>query len=155
MVVRAPPPRWSGGCALCANNPKAHVPMALHSPCSSPGLFVHPTRGSAFSVERFCFAFVVPLHPYRFRDNIVGVIKGKVGLKRVQHRLEFLYSLDLQIEGEGLVLPSLEASISLHEGKVGLRLKVKVDRPPLRECKGCSKRDCNRVRVKMHMVFYV
>ena len=26
------------------------------------GLFVHPMWGSAFSVERFCFAFVVPLH---------------------------------------------------------------------------------------------
>ena len=67
------------------------------------------------------------LHPYRFRDNIVGVIKGKIGLQRVQRWFEFLYCLDLQIEGEGLVLPSLEASISLHDGKVGLRLKVKVD----------------------------
>ena len=54
------------------------------------------------------------LQPYRFRDNVVGLIKGKVGLKRVQSWFEFLYELDLQIEGEGLVLPSLEASISLH-----------------------------------------
>ena len=52
------------------------------------------------------------LHPYRFRDNTVGVIKGKIGLKRVQSWFECLYGLDLQIEGEGLVLPSLEASIS-------------------------------------------
>ena len=33
----------------------------------------------------------------------------------------------MQQEGEGVVLPSLEATVSLHEGKVGLRLKTKVD----------------------------
>ena len=67
------------------------------------------------------------LHSYRFSDNMVGVIRGKIGLTRVQSWFEFLYDLDLQQEGEGLVLPSLEASISLHEGKVGLRLKVKLN----------------------------
>ena len=35
--------------------------MTLHSPRTLPGLFVHLTWGSAFSAERFCFAFVVPL----------------------------------------------------------------------------------------------
>ena len=67
------------------------------------------------------------LNPYRFRDNIVGVLRGKIGLARVQRWFEHIYGLDLQVEGEGVVLPSLEATLSLHEGKVGLRLKTKVN----------------------------
>ena len=67
------------------------------------------------------------LHPYRIRDNIVGLLRGKVGLARVQRWFEHIYGLSLQVEGEGVVLPSLEATLSLHEGKVGLRLKTKVN----------------------------
>ena len=54
------------------------------------------------------------LQPYRFRDNIVGVLRGKVGLARVQRWFEHVYQLNLEQEGEGVVLPSLEATISLH-----------------------------------------
>ena len=57
----------------------------------------------------------------------MGVLRGKVGLARVQRWFEHIYGLDLQVEGEGVVLPSLEATLSLHEGKVGLRLKTKVN----------------------------
>ena len=50
----------------------------------------------------------------------------------MQRWFEFLHEHDLQQEGEGMVLPSLEASISLHdilasrEGST-LGLKVRVD----------------------------
>ena len=57
--------------------------------------------------EKYLPPGTLMLDPYRFRDNIVGVIRGKIGLTRVQKWFEFLYSLDLQQEGEGLVLPSL------------------------------------------------
>ena len=36
--------------------------MTLHASRTLPGLFVHPSLGSAFLVERFCFVLVVPLH---------------------------------------------------------------------------------------------
>ena len=51
------------GLLSCACIPKTVVTMTLHLPRTPPGLFVHPTWGFAFSVERFCFAFVVLLHP--------------------------------------------------------------------------------------------
>ena len=57
----------------------------------------------------------------------MGVLRGNVGLARVQRWFEHIYGLDLQVEWEGVVLPSLEATLSLHEGKVGLRLKTKVN----------------------------
>ena len=57
----------------------------------------------------------------------MGVLRGKVGLARVQQWFDFLYEIDLLQGGEGMVLPFLEASLSLHEGRVGLRLKVRVD----------------------------
>ena len=50
------------GLPLGACKPKTVVTMTLHSPRTLPGLFVHPTWGSVFSAEHFCFAFVVPLH---------------------------------------------------------------------------------------------
>ena len=71
----------------------------------------------------------LPLPPYRFRDNIVGIITGRLGLNRVQRWFEEVYRVDLQQEGEGWVLPSSEAVITIHQGisKVGLRLKKKVN----------------------------
>ena len=50
----------------CACKHKTVVSMAIYSPRTSPGLFVYPTSGAAFSVERFCFIFVVPLHTTLF-----------------------------------------------------------------------------------------
>ena len=76
---------------------------------------------------KFLLARSLILHHYWFRDNIVGVLRGEVGLARVQRWFEHIYELNLQQEGEGVVLPSLEATICLHEGKVGLKLKTKVD----------------------------
>ena len=51
--------------------------------------------------------------PYRFRDNIVAVLRGNVGLARVQLWFECLYEVDLQQEGEGGMRPSPEATVSL------------------------------------------
>ena len=50
------------GLPLCACIPKTVVTMTLHSPRTLLGLSVHPTWGCAFSVERFCLAFVLLLH---------------------------------------------------------------------------------------------
>ena len=71
----------------------------------------------------------MPIDPYRYMDNIVGVICGSVSLSRIQKALHAVYGLELQQEGEGSVLPSLEAILSLNavSGSVGLRLKPKVD----------------------------
>ena len=59
----------------------------------------------------------IPIHPYRYMDNLVGAVQGRVGMKRVHEPLkrafEKLYHLDLQIESEGLVLPSLSAVLSI------------------------------------------
>ena len=51
------------GLPLCACKPETMVTMTLHAPRTLPGLFVHPTWGSGFSVERFYYAFVGLLHP--------------------------------------------------------------------------------------------
>ena len=71
----------------------------------------------------------MPIDPYRYMDNIVGVICGSVSLSRIQKALHAVYGLELQKEGEGSVLPSLEAILSLDtvNGSLGLRLKPKVD----------------------------
>ena len=71
----------------------------------------------------------LPLDPYRYTDNIMGVICGSVSLSRLQKALHALYGLELQHKGEGKVLPSLEAMWTLDQatGKVDLRLKSKID----------------------------
>jgi hypothetical protein len=77
--------------------------------------------------SKYLPAMSLPLDPYRFRDNIVGLLNGRVKLARVRKWFEWIYGVELQIEGEGQVLPSLEAELSLVGGRVGLRLKRKVD----------------------------
>ena len=61
--------------------------MALHSPRSSPRLFVHPTWGYAFSVERFCFAFVVPLHPITTRTWCSTSWRHRLALSQLHDHL--------------------------------------------------------------------
>ena len=72
--------------------------------------------------------FALPLCPYRFRDNIVGLVRDGVQLSRVQAILEKMYSLELQTEGEGVVLPSLEAQIAVdpESRRIAIQLKDKV-----------------------------
>ena len=43
------------------------------------GLFVHPTWASSFSVERFCFAFVVPLHSVGLMVSCRGTYPPSLG----------------------------------------------------------------------------
>ena len=70
-----------------------------------------------------------PIPPYRYMDNIVGAICGNVGVTRLRNMFEKLYGLELQQEYEGLVIPILEAvlSVQLDTVEVFLRLKTKED----------------------------
>ena len=72
--------------------------------------------------------FALPLCPYRFRDNIVGLVRDGVQLSRIQTVLEKMYCPELQTEGEGLVLPPLEAQITVdpESRQIGIQLKDKV-----------------------------
>ena len=61
---------------------------------------------------------MLPLNPYRYRDNIVGILCATPGYS-IQHILKFLqkvYTLKLQIESVGQVLTTLEAVVALHPG---------------------------------------
>ena len=73
----------------------------------------------------------VPLFPFRFRDNIVGVAWGDVQLSAIHGYFSEVYQLELQMEGEGSTLPSLEARLNLcaETGTVGLRLKRRAEGP--------------------------
>ena len=71
----------------------------------------------------------ISTYPYRFRDNIVGVVRGGVQLATIRKTFEAMYELELQEEGEGLQLPSLEAWINIEPktGLMGLRLKRRTE----------------------------
>ena len=73
----------------------------------------------------------VPLFPFRFRDNIMGVAWGGVQLSAIHGYFSEVYGLELQMEGEGDTLPSLEARFSLcsRTGTMGLRLKRRAEGP--------------------------
>ena len=73
----------------------------------------------------------VPLFPFRFRDNIVGVAWGGVQLSAIHRYFSEVYGLELQMEGQGDALPSLEARLSLcsKTGTMGLRLKRRAEGP--------------------------
>ena len=58
-------------------------------------------------------AHTIPTRPYRFRDNIVGVVHGAATLTAIVRCFEHLYDLTLQVEGEGGTLPSLESELSI------------------------------------------
>ena len=59
----------------------------------------------------------------------MGVIYGSLSLSHLQKALYALYGLVLQQEGEGKVLPSMEAMLALDQatGRVGLRMKSQID----------------------------
>ena len=85
----------------------------------------------ADSVSRWMHPRAVPLFPFRFRDNIVGVGGGDVTLQAIHGYFSEVYSLELQMEGEGDTLRSLEAKLSICQdtGTMGLRLKRRVEGP--------------------------
>ena len=68
----------------------------------------------------------IPLPP-RVMDNIVTVIVGSTSLKAILGVLGKIYDLELQIEFEGLILPSWEATLRLNPaaGHVSIRKKLK------------------------------
>ena len=73
----------------------------------------------------------VPLTTYRFHGNIVGLVRDGVQLSRFHIILERMYKLDLQLEGEACVLPSLEARITIDRQtrqtrQAGIQLRDKV-----------------------------
>ena len=71
----------------------------------------------------------LPISSYRYMDNLVGALCGEIGLKRIQRVFEKIYDLEFQQEAEGLILPSLEALLSVDPttGEISIRLKQKVD----------------------------
>ena len=61
-------------------------------------------------VEHWMHPSSVPLFPFRFRDNIVGVAWGDVPLSAIHGYFSEVYNPELQMEGEGDTLPSFEST---------------------------------------------
>ena len=67
---------------------------------------------------------VLPKFPFRFCDNIVGIVSEGVPATSILKHFEKLYDLKLQIEGEGQHLTTLEAVVHLDEkGRVQMGYK--------------------------------
>ena len=71
---------------------------------------------------------LLPHHPFRFRDNLVGVARGRPKLPKVQALFERIYGLKLQEEGHGLNLQTLESHLTIdpHTGHISVALKDKI-----------------------------
>ena len=67
----------------------------------------------------------LPVHPFRYMDNLVGVKRTATPISDVMHVFEDIYGLGLQEEGEGSTLITLESELQIFtsEGRprVGLR----------------------------------
>ena len=74
----------------------------------------------------------LPISPYRYMDNLVGALCGRIGLKRIQRVFEKIYDLEFQQEAEGLHLPNLGALLSVNPttGEISIRPKQKIDPTP-------------------------
>ena len=70
----------------------------------------------------------LPVHPATFRDNIIGLKRIATPLSAIQANLECMYALDLQIEGEGRSLKTLEGLLSLEEHNV--QPYIRISGPP-------------------------
>ena len=55
----------------------------------------------------------LPVHPFRYVDNIVGVKRKHTPLQAIQEKFGHLYGLRLQPEAEGDCLISLEAELQI------------------------------------------
>ena len=53
----------------------------------------------------------MPIRPFRFRDNLVGISCNRPQLPNLQRFFEHLYGLDLQEEGIGADLQTLESHL--------------------------------------------
>ena len=75
------------------------------------------------SVRRFLPHKSLPVRPFRFRDNIVGMGRGIPNMDKLQKLFEHVIGLPLQQEGHGGELQTLEAMIHVGRGGVGARAK--------------------------------
>ena len=82
------------------------------------------------SVRRFLPHKSLPVRPFRFRDNIVGIGRGTPHMDKLQRLFEHVIGLPLQQEGHGGELQTLEAMVRVREGGV-LELGLK-DKTALR-----------------------
>ena len=79
-------------------------------------------------VTKYITPSLLPHRPFRFRDNLVGVARGRLKLPKVQALFEHIYGLKLQVEGQGLTLQTLESRLTIdqHTGTITVALKDKV-----------------------------
>ena len=74
------------------------------------------------------------VHPFRFRDNLIGLKYSSTSLSTIQQVFEHIHNIPLQIENEGLTLTSLESDIYLSKDEeatnfVGARMANKFATP--------------------------
>jgi hypothetical protein len=88
-----------------------------------------PHQEQLKTLSKHNLTHAIPTPPYRFRDNVVGLCITRVSLDRIQQWLEDLYEIELQQEGEGRELQSLETMLRVDRrtGMIGMRMKMKVD----------------------------
>ena len=55
----------------------------------------------------------LPVHPARFRDNIIGLKYASTPVSDIQANMEAMYALDLQVGSEGDTLKTVEGLLSL------------------------------------------
>ena len=70
----------------------------------------------------------LPVHPVRFRDNIIGLKRAGTPLSDIRANLEAMYALNLQVENAGDTLKTLEGMLSLEEHN--LRPYIRISQPP-------------------------
>ena len=56
----------------------------------------------------------LPVHPYRYVDNLVGVKRRDTPLISIQENFEHIFGIGLQPEDEGLSIPSLLSELTIH-----------------------------------------
>ena len=59
------------------------------------------------------------VHPFRFRDNLVGLKYSSAPLSAIQQVFEHIHNILLQIENEGPTLTSLESDLYLSKDEEG------------------------------------
>ena len=76
---------------------------------------------------------MMPLHPYRYRDNIVGILISVPGytIDNIKKLYQDLYALTLQVEAVGHVLTTLESVVTLQPGTHSISLHWKHANPPM------------------------
>ena len=76
----------------------------------------------------------LPVHPFRFRDNLVGVKHRSTPIECIQRGFEHIYNIPLQVENVGQTLTSLESDLYIARDAtgtnfVGARMACKTSLP--------------------------